>query len=217
MKYRSPLPAVALALLLVAGSRAALADDPAPAPDPAAQAKSQALIDRTPSGASVFRVDLDYGTVIHIQSGMMCPRGQPAMALDRLVIEPGVALGDDVACNYVGPSGKTTVFATRHGSQTLEAYAADTFAAIRRIHPDARPIGGQESLLSPQISPPIKESFAIAQNGSAFITSAWIAQEGNWLILVRATYPAEQRHDLEFIAAALMMIAQGTIHQSAAK
>ena len=215
MSLRSSLPAIALALLLIAGRGMALANDPAP--DPAAQAKSLALIDRTPNGASVFRVDLDYGTVIHIQSGMMCPRGQPLMALDRLVIEPGVALGDDVACDYVGPSGKTTVLATRRGSQTLEAYAADTFVAIRRIHPDARPIGGQESLLSPQISPPIKESFAIAQNGSASITSAWIAQEGNWLILVRATYPAEQRHDPEFIAAALMMIAQGTIHQSAAK
>jgi hypothetical protein len=206
---------LAVALCAFFLNDAAAADEP-PAPGPAAQS-SQALIDRTPNGASVFRVDLDYGAVIHIQSGMMCLRGQPLMALDRLVIKPGVALGDDVACDYVGPSSKTTVSATRRGSRTLEAYAADTLAAIRQLHPNAQPIGGQDSLLSPQISPPIKAAFAIAQNGSASITSAWIAQEGDWLILVRATYPAEQRHDLEFGAAALMFVAQGTIHQSAAK
>ena len=209
------LPVLAVALLILFLSDAAATDAP-PAPDPVAQSKSQALVDRTPNGASVFRIGPD-GTVIHIQSGMMCAPGQPLMALDRLVIESGVALGDDVACDYVGPSGKTTVFATRRGSRTLEAYAADTFAAIRRIHPDARPIGGQMWLGYPGISQPIGMSFAITQNASASITSAWIAQEGNWLILVRATYPAEPRHDPEFIAAVLMMVAQRTIQQSAVK
>jgi hypothetical protein len=217
MSLRSSLPAAALALLLVAGRGAAFADDPAPvAPDPAAQDKSQALVDRTDHGREVFRVDAA-GTIIHIQSGMACPRGNELLMLDRLMVTPGVPVGDDAGCDYRTPSGKTTIFATRRGAWTLERYAAGTFAAIRKVHPDARPIGGQISLLYPEISKPIRESFAITQNNTASITSAWIAQEGDWLILVRATYPAEPRHDPEFAAALAMMYAQLSVYRSAVK
>ena len=218
MSSRSPLLAVAFALLLVTGGGAA-ADQPAnnpPAADPVAQAKSQALIDSTTNGRAVFRAELE-GSIVHLQSGMACSRRGPLDTLARLVITPGVPLGDDVGCDYVTPTGKLTIFATRRAAWTLEAYAAGTFAAIRKTYPDARPIGGQISVLYPEVSKPIKESFAITQDGRASITSAWIAQEGDWLILVRATYPAEPRHDPEFLAAMAMLWAQLSVHRSAVK
>jgi hypothetical protein len=54
-------------------------------------------------------------------------------------------------------------------------------------------------------------SFAITIDGSPHLTSFWVAQERDWYITARATYPAEPRHDPEFLAAMSFLYAQNAV------
>ena len=182
--------------------------------DPAAQARAQALIDSVENGKSIFRSG-ELGEVIHIQSGMSCSPGSQKMTLIRVVVTPATTPGDDVACDYQTAGGKTTIFAVRIGANTLEGYAADVLSTLAKLYPDAKPTSGPMILSYPNISTPHARALAIKVDGKPYITSVWISQERGWLVVVRATYPAEPRHDPEFLAAAGSMFAQKSIHDHA--
>jgi hypothetical protein len=218
MGHRLRLPAVALALLLIAGGRVALADDPASAvPDPTVQAQSQALVDRTAYGRDAFRVDAA-GTIIHIQSGMACPHSSALLRLGRLEISTQVPIGDDVTCDYFAPDGgKTTIFATRRGATTRAFYFTDILAAIRQKYPDARPTTGPMVASLPELGKPLAAAFTITKNGRPYVTSVWVSEERDWLIEVRATYPPEPRHDPELLASMYVIAVQKSIHDARPK
>ncbi|MGE3741506.1 MAG: hypothetical protein AB7I59_18600 [Geminicoccaceae bacterium] len=184
------------------------------APNPAAQARVQELIDATENGAIAFRAGTS-GEVIHIQSGMVCLRGDQAMALTHLFVYPGVPVGDDVGCDYVTPEGKLTVFATRRESLTFNSYAAGIFQTIAGIYPTARRIDGPMVMTYEGINQPAAGAFAVEIDGKPYISSVWIAEVRGWFVEVRATYPSEPRHDPEFLAALSMMWAQKSVRDSA--
>ena len=60
---------------------------------------------------------------------------------------------------------------------------------------------------------PIARSFATEIDGRPMLTSVWIAQERGWFVTVRSTYPAEPRHDPEFMAAVMFLYAQIAVRQ----
>ncbi len=133
------------------------------------------------------------------------------MRLSGLFIGPFGAVGDDVGCDYVVPDGKTTVVATRHGTRTLQAAAVELDHAIKLTFPDAKPVGGPMIASYPGQQTPLAGSWSCTFNGKPSITSAWLAQVGDWLIEVRATYPATERHDHELLASMAVINAQMSI------
>lgn len=201
--------AVALHLVLATGT-GALADS---TPRSAAQEHVQALIDSTENGALAFRTGPS-GEVIHVQSGMECLPGDQAMKLTDLLVNLGAPVGDDVGCDYVTQKGKFTISATRRRSLAFESYAADFRRTFVWTYPTARPIDGPVVMTYDDFSQPDAGAFAVEINGEPYITSVWIAKEGGWFVGVRATYPAEPRHDPEYLAALSMMWAQKSIRDS---
>jgi hypothetical protein len=187
----------------------------AAAPDDAGQpATTQQLIQALQGGSTVFRAD-PHGAAIHLQSGMVCVPGAQQMRLSRLFVGPTGAIGDDVGCDYVMPDGKTTVFATRLGTRTLQAATVDVARAIKLTFPDAQQISGPMVASYPGLQTPIAGSWSCTFNGKPSITSVWLVQGGDWLIEVRATYPAGERHDPELLASMAVINAQMSISKSA--
>jgi hypothetical protein len=210
----SPRWALCCAVLVIGAAAAARAQDASPAPAPPADrlAKAQSLIlEADPKGA-VFRVG-DTGDVVHVQSGMTCPMGGPAMSLTKLFITAGRPPGDDVACDYVTPTGKTTIFATRLGAQTFSSATKGVFQAMRATFPGAKPAQGPMVATYSDLSAPVSGSLGVSQGGKDLITSVWMSQEHGWLVEVRATYPADSRHDPELLAAMSLVYAQKSVHE----
>ena len=198
-----------IVLAILAGCASALAA--APEPDPARQARAQAIVDETPNGAAAFRANA-LGAIVHIQSGMTCLLGNDAWPLARLVVTPNVPAGDDVGCDYAARDGKITAFATRLGAQPFDGYVAGVIAAIKQVYPSAGAPEAVMILTEPGISKPHAVGFPVTIDGKRYMTSVWLAEENGWAIEVRATYPAEPRHDPESIAAGMTLLAQKTIH-----
>jgi len=206
--------AIALAALCVSGFALA-APRTAPVKDPAAQARAQELIDSVRDGDGVFRAE-DTGNVVHIRSGMACAVGDEMLSLVRVSIRPSFTLGDDVTCDYTIPGGKAVLFATRLGGANFQTFAAEAQRVFAAANASAKPAGPLMSLDYPGIGRPAGQSFAVTVDGKPAIASMWIAHEGDWALMVRATYP-EPRHDPEYLAAAVMMYAQTTIHENATR
>ena len=183
--------------------------------DPQALAHSQALIDAVPDGVRAFMA-IPSGAVVHGQSGMICVSGSDKMKLAGLLVNRSVAIGDDVGCDYVVPSGKISVFATRLKGRDLKAFASGVVAAIRRTYPDAKSTAGPLVASYPEFIDPIAESFVVAFQGRPAVTSVWIAQEGDWVIEERATYPADARHDPELFASLQIIQARRSIRYHSA-
>lgn len=173
---------------------------------------SQGLIQSIEHGAQVFRLGL-LGSVVHIQSGMICVPGKEQLHLIRLVVGPIGQIGDDAGCDYVTATGKTTVFVTRLRGLTAQSQEAGIIAALKTAFPDAKLIAGPMIALYPGLSKPHAASFSCMYNSRPSITSVWISQEKDWLIEVRSTYLAEPRHDPEFMAAMMSLFVQKTINE----
>jgi hypothetical protein len=183
--------------------------------NPVEQARSQALINSVDGGGRAFTVKPS-GVVIHTQSGMACVPGAEKMRLTGLLVNGDTAVGADVGCDYVIPDGKISVFAMRARGRTLQTLAAAAAAAIGRTFPNARQAApGPLTATYPGLSTPMAGSFSVTVGGKPAISSVWLAEEGDWLIEERATYPAASRHDPELLAGIQLAMTQKAIHDHA--
>ena len=209
MRHLAAAPMVVFLLALIALPAVAAAPDGAGQP-----ATAQQLIQAVKGGSTVFRAEPS-GAAVHIQSGMVCVPGAQQMRLSGLLVGPIGAIGDDVGCDYIVPDGKITVFATRLGTRTLQAAAVDVARVIKLAFPDAKQIGGPMIASYPGLQTPIAGSWSFTSDGKPSITSVWLGRGGDWLIEVRATYPAGERHDPELLASVTLINAQMSIGKSA--
>ena len=172
----------------------------------------QGMIQSLEHGEQVFRPGAP-GSVVHIQSGMICVPGKDQIHLIRLLIGPVAQLGDDAGCDYAMSTGKTTVYATRLHGLTEQSQEPAIIAALKAAFPDTKPIAGPMVAIYPGLNKPHAASFTVTYNSRPSITSVWISQEKDWLIEVRSTYLAESHHDPEFMAAMLSLSVQKSIHE----
>ncbi len=149
-----------------------------------------------PQGA-VFRV-AENGTVAHIASGARCPLEQRPLVLQRLFINPSVAPGDDVGCDYSIQGGKFTIFVTRSGPGGALAASNAMADMIKSAHPQAVTAGQPTVIISGQgIAAPIAKSFTVSEDGQSSRVSFWVAQTKGWVVEVMAAYPTASRQDVE--------------------
>jgi hypothetical protein len=185
--------------------------------DPAKLARAEALIAAVPGGAAIFRAGPD-GVVTHPQSGLTCVPGAQKMRLQRLIVTRTSPSGDEVGCDYaLGAGGKLAVFVRPAGGRSLAAIVPDVFKAAARDFPDARPAAGPMIATYPGLTEPKAASFTVMSDGQASITSVWVSQERDWIVEVRATYPATSRHDPELFASMLSIGSQLSISEHGAK
>lgn len=183
--------AAALVLLTTASVFAAEAPPrpPPPRPNAVAQARMQALIDKTANAAAAFRADA-YGDIVHIQSGMKCINimGEPRV-LSGLYIASIVTPGEDVGCDWHYGDVKISVFVTRLGATKIADYARDTATAIGALYPVTGAERPVKAFANPKLGPPFAGGYPVTVNGKAFIASWCIAEERGWAVKVRALYP----------------------------
>lgn len=170
------------------------ADTPAAvgvAPPPAADPRT-ALIDAVLHGDRIFRLSGEHN-IQHIQSGMLCslPAEGDGTSLIYLHVFPGAAPGDDIACDYAFYGGKLTLYATRNSGHTAKAVVADTSRFIKDHYPGASRVSAQ---IPAGDGVPVIEGAAydIAMNGQPFRTKVLVALHGDWIIKIRASFPADQ-------------------------
>ena len=179
-----------------------------------ASLSAEALVADADPNSSIFRVN-PAGGVIHVQSGMSCVLGSKDLSLTKLIIVSGAKPGDDVACDYATPSGKTTIFATRLNGRNLSTVAADIFEAMKATYPNAKLIDGPLVASYPKLRDPITASIEISGPDGKLVSSAWISEDQGWIVEVRATYPATDRHDPELFAAISSVNARISINKQA--
>jgi hypothetical protein len=179
-----------------------------------ATALAQPAVQMSPGASQAFRPTPD-GKAQHIQSGMLCVRGSPQFRLAGLVAFPDAPVGDDVACDYATTAGKTTLYATRVKGRSLEQLAPTVIGSLRSVFPDARPTDPAPTMRKPGLSASVAGSYLVTFNGKLSVSSTWLAKEGDWLLKVRATYPADARKEPELLGATLLLTAQQSVHDAA--
>ncbi|MFZ2870223.1 hypothetical protein [Zavarzinia sp.] len=186
------------------------APDPADAAD---AARLQSMIDAALGGDKAFRVEGNTH-VRHIQSGMTCDLSKDSVApLAHLFVFPAAAVGDDVGCDRALPDGKMTVFATRKGHLSFDDYVAGTVNSMRRMFPSGISTAAIVPTY-PDMSNPRAFSFDVTLDGHPYVTTAWIAEEGDWFVTVRSTYPAEAKGQLEVLSAITIIPARLSIRSA---
>jgi hypothetical protein len=208
----SPLRALSCWLSIALLSSPLVAEIPGAAEPPPPSAA--ALVADADPTSSVFRVDPS-GGVTHIQSGMTCVLGSEKLRLTKLIIVTTAKLGDDVACDYVTPGGKTTIFATRANGRDIRLVAFDIFRAMKVMYPKGELAEPPLVASYPGLPDPHVGSLKISGPHGNQISSAWVAQAGDWVVEVRATYPASERHDNELLAAVGSISARMSINKAA--
>jgi hypothetical protein len=200
------------AALAAAPGLAMAAQDPAEA-GRALVAATQILAPPGPSqpgvsGEIAFRAGAQ-GEVTHIQSGMICLPGSNSVRLAGLTLYlSGGAAGDDVSCGYAVPGGALTLYATRT-ADSAEQTMAGTIEILRAAFPDSEPTTLPRVAAGPGLTTPLVATLAI--QGGTTITSAWVARQGDWIVKVRATYPASMRDDAELTAGVMELLGQRTV------
>lgn len=178
-----------LALMLAAAP--ALADPPEGELRAASGSLGLELIDAA-SADGVFEL-LPSGphTIVlrHPASGLVCRFGVDDP--NRLVIFPQAARGEDVACETEEGGAAIRLFATRYSfATTVTEQIEGAGGVIERLYPGAQPF---------RIPQPISESglpahrtiaYLVERQGVRSLTSASVAQIGDWVFKLRYTAPA---------------------------
>jgi|CXWL01.1.fsa_nt_gi hypothetical protein len=126
-------------------------------------------------------------TVRHLASRLIC-HFFGGETTKRLAVFSGQPRGDDVGCIRDHEHQAITLYATRYAPAiTAEQAMADAVAGIRHRFTDARPTPALLHMTSDNLPTPLVRHFLITLNGEQWITSALVAQNGDWIIKVRCT------------------------------
>jgi len=157
---------------------------------------------RKTSVPGVFSAQPD-GSVLHIQSGFVCPAAFPNASLSNLQSFPSDAgVGTDVGCDYAragAASGKIeakfTIFLVkaREGA-TLEKVFDNYLSEMHGAHQPEK-VGGDVIRISGEAAskyPPMKsEEDDITLNGRKYKDELVVGIVNGWVVELRSTYPAE--------------------------
>jgi hypothetical protein len=140
-------------------------------------------------------------SILHIQSGFVCPAAYPNATLYNLQSFPSAAgLGTDVGCDYAGgASGKIeakfTIFLVkaREGAtldQEFDRYLSEMRGARpEKVNETAFHLVGE---VTTSKSPPARLEYEeITQNGRKYRDELIVGIVNGWVIELRSTYPAE--------------------------
>lgn len=157
----------------------------APAPTPA-----QAII--AAAGADSVFAAVDSASARHRGSGLLC-RFQSDGQGGRIVLIPGLARGDDVACEFADADLTIRLYATRLPVRaSLDELAAAAEEAVRRAIPQATADGASQSGAATAVAPAWRgRRFLIAgENGAREVLLLYVAQQGSWTFKLRYRAPA---------------------------
>lgn len=157
----------------------------APAPSPA-----QTII--AAAGAEGVFAAVDQASARHLGSGLLC-RFQSDGQGGRIVLIPGLARGDDVACEFADAGLVIRLYATRLPVRaSLDELAAASEESVRRAIPQAAPDGAAQLSPASAITPAWRaRRFLIAnENGARETLLLYVAQQGPWAFKLRYRAPA---------------------------
>ncbi len=142
----------------------------------------------------------------HLPSGLECHFG--AKPIGRLTVfdNPDAPRGDDIGCNVHADAIVVSFAATRvRPAPALDDAAAQYFANLRGIYPNARPFtftGGQPSVEFPNSrTPPVRITrFVFDYNGQPMFSRAATTVVGDWIVEERASAPLDLADPAEIFA-----------------
>jgi hypothetical protein len=164
------------------------------------------LMSAVPRNAAAFRPQSD-GSVLHIQSGFVCPAALPNVNLWNLTAYPTPQPGADIGCDYgrvprgqTGPAAesKFSIFLTRRPGATLDEAFQHYRDEMHGNYPNSRIKGDLAGLNSVDVDkngrkttlPPVKsevDEFTLANR--PYINELIVTIAGGWIVEIRATYP----------------------------
>jgi hypothetical protein len=165
--------------------------------EPGGGQPAQALLE-THGVADLFEVlESDHIKVRHTASRLTCHFYGGETRITIMTFE-GSPRGDDVGCNAESDEQHSiTLYATRYTPPiTIEQSLADAEAGIRNRFSDARPTPTLLTMASEGLPASIARHFLISVQGEQWITSAIVAQSGEWIIKLRYSAPAPDNDGL---------------------
>lgn len=146
---------------------------------------ARAMIESADAADLFEAVEHEIATVRHRASGLTCRfYGNETRA--TIIVFAGLPRGDDVGCVNEQENQARTLYATRYpGDVTATAAMADAVAGIANRFADARPTPALLRMTSENLPEPLIQHFLITLRGEQWITSAFVARSGDWVIKLR--------------------------------
>jgi hypothetical protein len=167
----------ALAIALAPG--VAAAQD---APSLIAAARAEGVFEPASATAGVVAVR-------HTPSGLVCSFG--AGDTSRVIVFPQAARGEDVACETQAGGVSIRLFATRFSFPTsLQEQIEGAAGVIERLYPGAQAFRTPRAINDAGLPAHRTVAYLVARDGAQSLTSASVAQVGDWVFKLRYTAPA---------------------------
>lgn len=159
---------------------------PAAAQERASLATARAMIESAQLTDVFEPVDDEHVTVRHPASGLTCQFYSNETRTQLATFDSGLPRGDDVACVADRDGSATTIYATRYNPRkSAEDALAEAIAAIRHRFPDARSTPAALSITTEGMPPSLVANFLVQVRGERWLTSATVAQSGDWIVKLR--------------------------------
>jgi len=171
---------------LLAGLILAVAAGAASAQDRAANLEAaRALIERAQLSDVFAPFEDDAIAARHAASGLVC-RFYPDDTRRELLVFNELPRGEDVGCVRDREGRAITFYATRYAPAiSPEQSLAIAVEAIRQRFPDAQPVPATLSVSSEALPPMHVAHFLITVRGERWLTTAIVAQVGDWIYKLR--------------------------------
>lgn len=165
---------------------------------------ARAMIERA-QAEDVFEPVEDDSVIMvrHVGSRIVCLFSSDNRRAEVVLFPSGLPRGDDIGCVRDRSDQWTTVYATRYPQpKSAEQALAEAVAGVRQRFSDARPTAAIIQMTTETLPPLHVAYFFVTIEGERWITSALVAQSGEWILKVRYTAPAPdedavRRHQLE--------------------
>jgi hypothetical protein len=131
-------------------------------------------------------VDDEHVTVRHRASGLVCQFFDNETRTQLATFDSGLPRGDDVACVADRDGSATTIYATRYNPRkSAEDALAEAVAGIRHRFPEAHPTPTALSITTEGMPASLVANFLVQVRGERWLTSATVAQSGDWIVKLR--------------------------------
>jgi len=160
-------------------------------------AAARAMIERAQLGDVFEPVAKDHVATRHPASGLVCHFFPGGTRAEVVVFAGNLPRGEDVGCISDREGQATTLYATRYNpSMSVQQALADADAAIRHRFADAQPSPAGIVMSSEGLPQTLVAHYLITVQGERWLTSAIVAQSGEWIIKLRFTTRARDADEL---------------------
>jgi hypothetical protein len=181
---------------------------------------ARAMIERA-QASGVFEPLEDDNVIMvrHAASGMVCLFSSDNRRAELMLFSSGLPRGDDVGCIRDSQDLWTTLYATRYAQpMSAEQALGEAVAGIQNRFQDAQRTPAIIQMSTESLPPLHVAHFFVTLEGDRWITSALVAQSGDWILKVRYTAPAPdedavRRHQLEASAMLAHALLRATAKQ----